>query len=88
MTTYVFQPSTTTVFSFQPTLDGSTYNCVIQWNLFGQRWYVICTTLSGTSVFCLPLINSEPSSPISITEGYFSSTMVYNSATQTIVVSP
>ncbi len=88
MTTYAFTPSSTVAFNFQPTLDGSTYNCAIQWNLFGQRWYVLCSDLAGNPVFCLPLVSSTLTYPISLTAGYFASTMVYNSLTQTITVTP
>lgn len=88
MTTYAFSPSPTAPFQFQPTLDGATYNCVVTWNIFGNRYYVNCYNLSGTLVFCLPLISSPTDHPISITKGYFASTMVYYSGTQTIEVLP
>jgi hypothetical protein len=59
VTTYTqFTPSLTQVFSFRPTLDGTTYNITIPWSLFGQRYYVTCRTLGGALVFSLPLIGS------------------------------
>jgi hypothetical protein len=59
MTTYIpFTPSTTQAFTFQPTLDGTQYNVTIPWSLFGQRYYVTCTTLSGNLIFNLPLTGS------------------------------
>jgi hypothetical protein len=59
MTTYTeFTPSNTQVFTFQPTLDGTTYIITIPWSLFGQRYYVTCRTLGGNLVFSLPLIGS------------------------------
>ena len=88
MTTYAFAPSPTVPFQFQPTLDGTTYNCVITWNIFGNRYYVTCYTQSGAVVFTLPLISSTVSYPVSITKGYFASTLVYYGATQTIEVLP
>ena len=60
MTTVVpFTPSPRGPFQFQPTLDGVTYNAVVTWNLFGQRYYISLFTLDGTPVFNLPLIGSE-----------------------------
>lgn len=59
MTTFFdFRPSTQSVFQFQPTLDGDTYNCTVTWNLFGQRYYVNCFSLDGTLIFSLPIIGS------------------------------
>lgn len=88
MTTYTFTPSSTSLFSFQPTLDGKAYNIVVSWNLFGQRYYLNCYDLSGNLVFCLPLIGSPVTYPISITAGYFASTLVYYPGNQTFVVTP
>ena len=48
-------------FSFQPVLDGVQYNVTVPWSLFGQRYYVQCSTLSGVAVFYLPLIGSADS---------------------------
>jgi hypothetical protein len=59
MTTYTdFQPSTQQVSTFQPTLDGEVYVCTLTWNLFGQRYYINCSDLSGNLIFSLPLIGS------------------------------
>ncbi len=59
MTTYTeFTPSPVQVFSFRPTLDGTTYNVTIPWSLFGQRYYVTCNTLGGNLVFSVPLVGS------------------------------
>jgi hypothetical protein len=88
MTTFAFTPSQTAAFTFQPVLDGSTYNVVVTWNIFGQRYYVNCYDLSGNLIFALPLISSPVGTPISITKGYFNSTMVYYGSTQTIEVLP
>lgn len=88
MTTYAFTPSTTANFTFQPTLDSAAYNIVVNWNLFGQRFYVNCYNLAGMLIFCLPLISSPPTYPISITKGYFTSTLVYYGSTQTFEVLP
>lgn len=59
MTTYFqFTPSASQAFNFQPTLDGQQYNVTVVWSLFGQRYYVTCTTLTGALIFHLPLIGS------------------------------
>jgi len=59
MTTYVdFAPSQTSQFQFQAELDGTIYNVLCPWNLFGQRYYVSCFSTDGTRIFTLPLIGS------------------------------
>lgn len=42
-----FAPSTTQVFTFQPSLDGTLYNATVTQNVFGQRFYLNLTDLSG-----------------------------------------
>jgi hypothetical protein len=54
----LFQPSVGSVFSFQPTLDGQQYIVSVPWGLAGQRWYISCTELNGTSVFYKALTGS------------------------------
>ena len=49
-TYYPFQPSSVAPFSFQPTLDGDTYNATVTWSVFGQRWYLNIYALDGTLV--------------------------------------
>lgn len=87
-TTTAFAPNTQTTFQFQATLDGTVYNVVVTWNVTGQRWYVNVYGASNTLILALPLIGSPPDYPISITAGYFASTLVFYEATQTFVVSP
>lgn len=58
MTTYPFVPSTSGAPSFQPTLDGNPYTVTIVWSLFGQRYYVQCTTLQGALIFLVALTES------------------------------
>lgn len=59
MTTFFnFVPSNVAPFSFSPTLDGTTYNVFVLWNVFGRRYYVACYDLSGNLVFTVPLIGS------------------------------
>lgn len=88
MTTFAFVPSSTSPFSFQPTFDGATYNVTVTWNIFGLRYYLNCSDMSGNPIFTLPLIGSPITDDISITAGYFDSTLVYNSDTQIFTVTP
>jgi len=63
-TLYPFTPSPTSPFQFQPTLDGNLYTAIITWNLWGQRWYVNLYDQNNTLIFCIPLINSQATTPI------------------------
>jgi len=56
---FPFLPSSISAFTFQPTLNDVQYNITVTWNLFGQRYYVNCYTLTGTLIFSLPLIGSD-----------------------------
>lgn len=59
MTTFTnFVPSTSQAFSFQPVLDGQTYNATVTWNVFGQRWYLNLYSLNGVLIVSQPLIAS------------------------------
>lgn len=81
MTTYInFNPSPNEPFQFQPTFDGKVYSVIVTWNLFGQRYYVNIYSLDNTLVVALPLIGSPPDSDISLTAGYFTTTLVYRAA--------
>ena len=83
-----FTPSKSETFTFQPILDGTVYACSVTWNLFGQRWYVNCYDTSGGWIFTVPLIGSTNEYDISITAGYFASTMIYRVSSNTIEISP
>jgi hypothetical protein len=54
---YQFAPSSTP-FQFQPTLDGSVYNCTVTWNLFGVRYYLNINALDGTLITSRGLVAS------------------------------
>jgi hypothetical protein len=65
MTTYFpFAPGPNAPFTFQPVLDGQSYNCRVTNNLFGQRWFIECYDGSGKLVFYEPII--ETASGLSI----------------------
>ena len=91
MTTLVtFAPASNQPFQFNATLDGQNYTCVITWNLWAQRWYLNIYSLNPiTLVVCKALIASPPNYPINLVFGYFfTSTLVFDDASQTFVVSP
>jgi hypothetical protein len=54
-TTVQFTPQTNAIFQFQATLDGQVYQCTINWNLFGARYYLTITSLSGQWIVTEPL---------------------------------
>lgn len=59
MTVYFpFQPSTVSAPTFNPTFDDDTYQVVVTWNIFGQRYYVECYDLSGNRIFSVPRVES------------------------------
>ena len=58
MTNYPFVPSSVSAPQFQPTLDGQQYLVQLFWSLFGQRYYVQCSTIQGVLIFNVPLVES------------------------------
>lgn len=60
-TYYSFTPQPTGIpFQFQPTLDGVVYAASVQWNAFGQRWYISLATMNGLPIFNQALVGSMP----------------------------
>ncbi len=57
MTIIPFNPSATANTQFTVTLDGADYTVIVNWNLFGQRYYINIYTLQGTLVLCIALID-------------------------------
>ena len=76
-----FAPTVRAPFQFQATLDGVIYTVIVTWNLFGQRYYINIYALDGTWIVTLPLVGSPPDYDISLTMGYFDTTLVYRVAT-------
>lgn len=64
MTTIPFTPSQTAPFTFQPVLDGNTYNAAVTWNLFGQRYYLNIYDLSGNLIVSEGLAGSPDGAAI------------------------
>lgn len=90
MTTFVtFAPSNQEPFSFQATLDGSTYFVVVTWSLFGRRFYVNIYSLSNNLIVSLPMIGSPLEVGINLLAGYFkTSTLVWRVQNGQFEVSP
>lgn len=88
MTTVPFTPSINSLFSFQPTLDGSQYNLFVTWNLSGQRWYLNIADLNQNLVLVEALIASPDGYDIDLVQGYFVSTLVFRASSQSFEVFP
>lgn len=81
-TTYIpFAPSASSNFTFQATLDDSSYNIIVNWNLFGERYYINIYDAFQNLIVCLPLIGSPNNYDISLTAGYFKTFLVYRVST-------
>jgi hypothetical protein len=57
-TTIQFSPSQNSNFQFQAKFDGNTYNVIVNWNLFGVRYFINIYDLSGHLIVARPLIGS------------------------------
>ena len=85
-TSVVFNPSPLSPFQFQATLDGALYNIIVTWNISRQGWYVTCVDQSNNVIFTIARIGSPDDYPISMSAGYFDTTLVFYETTQTFVV--
>jgi hypothetical protein len=98
-----FTPSINSVFQFQANLTGAnpinvsststTFIVSVIWNVYRggggyPGWYILIADEGGSQVLCTPLIGSPPGYPISLTAGYFTSTLVFLEATNQFVVTP
>jgi len=63
-TLFPFTQSQTTNFTFQPVLDGNVYQASVNWNVAGQRNYLMLSALDGTPVVTLPVIESPVALPL------------------------
>jgi hypothetical protein len=55
-----FVPSTSQVFTFQPTLNGVQYNAAITWNVAGQRYYLNLYDSANNLIICRSVDSSGP----------------------------
>lgn len=88
MTIVQFTPSATSAFQFQATLDGGSYTIIVTWNVYAQRYYVNIYDNYNSLIVTLPLIGSPSEYSISMTAGYFTSTLVYRTANQQFEITP
>jgi hypothetical protein len=83
-----FLPSPLAAFRFSATLDDSLYDCVVHWNVFGQRWYLSVYDQDGVRILTLPRVASPDGYDISLTAGYFASTLVFRQSSQAFEINP
>jgi hypothetical protein len=83
---FPFTPSAFANFSFQPTFDGATYNGVVTWSYYGQRYYLTISTVQGANVYTLPLIASPDNYDLNLNWGYFTTPLVFRESTQNLEV--
>lgn len=62
-----FVPSALGPFSFSPVIAGVTYNAEIDYNAFGQRFYLNLTTLTSAPVLYTALVETGPSFQAALT---------------------
>lgn len=63
-TIFPFNPTSQAAFSFQPILDGQTYQAIITSSFFGQRPYLNLYSLSNELVVCEALVGSPNTMPL------------------------
>jgi hypothetical protein len=92
MTTIVaFTPNNTNSppFSTVFTLDGTSYNAAVTWNIAGQRWYLTLTNQAGTVIWNGALIGSPLDYDILLAPGVFkTSTLLYREDSGNFEVTP
>jgi hypothetical protein len=60
VTTFVdFSPPPNRAFTFQPDLDGATYQATVSWCLFGQRWLLNLFDPNGDRVLTSAVVGSD-----------------------------
>lgn len=75
-------------FEFTATLDGNSYSIIVTWSIYAQRYYVNILRTDNTLVLSIPLIGSPNDYDISMTAGYFTSTLVYREYSRQFEITP
>jgi hypothetical protein len=89
MTKVPFNPRPDAAFQFSATLDGEPHTMLVPWNVFGQRWYLVCLGANGLVVFNVPVVGSPDEGNIDLVAGYFSvSQMFFRIYSQTFEIVP
>ena len=81
-----FNPTSTSNWQAQVTLDGAPYTLITKWNAYGQRYFVLIYAADKTLKLCVPLVGSTDSNNISLVAGYFTSTLVFRISSQSFEV--
>jgi len=91
MTLIPFTPADNATPPFQTLfqLDGATYQGVVTWNFYAQRWYLSLIDQSGQTAWHGPLIGSPLGYDMPLAPGVFqSSSLLYRADTGNFEVSP
>jgi hypothetical protein len=89
MTTFVkFNPSPSSNFQFQATLDGNLYTVICTFNAYGQRYYFTIYDLTQTVILSRPIIGSPDDFDIDLIALFFDSTMIFRESSQTFEIAP
>lgn len=86
-----YTPSQLSPFTFQATLDGSIYNCIVNYNLAGgpNRPYLNIFDLNNTLIVTKAMVASPSGYDINLVWGYFTtSTLVFRESSQQIEIGP
>lgn len=81
-----FLPDSNANFQFEATLDGAQYNCVCTFNAYGQRYYLNVYDLFGVLIFSRPVIASPPFHNVSLSSGYFDTTIIFRESSQSFEI--
>lgn len=92
MTTLIpFAPVNTAVppFSTPLTLDGTSYQGSVTWNVYGQRWYLSIIDQNGNTIWNGAMVGSALNYDVPLAPGIFStSKILYRENTGNIEVTP
>jgi hypothetical protein len=83
-----FNPSSSSNFVFQCTLDGANYVVVVTWNLFGERYYINLYNTQQKLILCTAVVPSPNTFNISLTGSMFSDLLVYREASGNFEIIP
>lgn len=75
-------------FEFLATLDRNTYNVIVTWSIYGERYYVNIFDTNNNRILTIPLIGSPNDYDISLVAGYFTSTLVYREKSRQFEITP
>jgi hypothetical protein len=72
-----FNPQPTANFTFSPTLDNNTYQAVVTWNTYSNRYYLNIYTLTRALMVSIPLIASPDDGNIDLMAGFFNTPIIF-----------